>query len=150
MRDDASDTGILDGGARPPAGEHIMRAAIMIGLPMSHGSNDANLVRDLGCLLEHFGEINAIELRFHCSQWPPIFNGRERFRIERFLRGNSTGQEDVDDGLGAGFWAGCLGLEFEQVPQGQPDTSDQTDEDKLAPVGPPNMIRAAAERRMIL
>src|SRR5262245_37582036 len=39
VRNHTPDAGILDGGARAVAGEHVMRAAVVIGLPVRHGTD---------------------------------------------------------------------------------------------------------------
>src|SRR5262249_21628025 len=97
MRNDAADAWILDRRARPPAGEHIMGAAIVISLSMRHGADDADFVSDSGRLLERLGKINTVEPGLHRPERATIFNRRQQLWIERFLGRNSSRQENVND-----------------------------------------------------
>src|ERR1051326_498745 len=82
MRDDAADARILNSRAGPPAGEHIVRAAVMVGFAMCHRPNDTNLVGDFGGLFQVLRKMNALDAGFDRSKGTPIFDGSENLGIE--------------------------------------------------------------------
>ena len=145
MRHDAADAGILDGRARPPAGEHVVCAAIVVGFAVGHGANDANFVGYFCGLFEMLRKMNAFDVGFDRSQRTPIFDGSKHFGIERFLRGYATGKEDVNNGLRGRFGTGGLSLKLKEISKCKANAANETDEKKLATIGPPNMFGAVAE-----
>ena len=69
--------------------------------------------------------MDSFDAGFDGTQRPPEFDRREQTRIERFLGGDAPRQVDVNDLLRARFRPrNCLGLQFEQVAEGQTDTAN--------------------------
>jgi len=112
---------------------------------VGHGANDANFIGYFCGLFEMLRKMNAFDAGFDRSQRTPIFDGSEHFGIERFLRGYATGKEDVDNGLRGRFGTCGLSLKFKEISDSQADAANETDEKKLATIGPPNMFGAVAE-----
>jgi hypothetical protein len=123
-----------------------MRPAIVVRFAMGHGANNANLIRHFSGALELLSKMNAFELGFDGAQWSAILDRREKLRVERFLRRNSSGKENINDRLGACARSG-LGLELEHIAQRESHAADQADKQKLSTIGLPDMIGAATPGR---
>ena len=144
MRHDAADARILHRRAGPPAGEHVVRAARVVRLAVGHRTHHAKPVGDLRRLLERFRKIDAVQLRLHRAQRAAVFNRRQKLRIKRFLRRNAAREKDIDHRLRPGLGGDRLGLQFQDVAQGQAQAADQADKEELTAVGLPHVFGAVA------
>ena len=102
---------------------------------MRHGAADGQLIGDLGGLFKVFVEHHAIELGGDGTQFAAVLDRGIRLGVEGILVGHPTRKKDMDDRLGFGLWArwgliGRVGLQTEEVVEGQPQGADQADMEK--------------------
>ena len=151
VRDDAAKAGILERRAGAIASEHVVRAAIMVGLAVGHGANNSDLVRNLGRVRHQLGEVNAAQLRLHRAERASIFNRREQLGVKRFLRRHASRQVNLNNGLRGRFRSntrsGGCGLELEEISHRQPQRADRAGEEELAAARTPGMFGAATPGR---
>src|SRR5205085_1069698 len=129
-----------------PSRKHIVRPAIMVGLPVRHRPDHANLVRHLRGLLEMLAKMDAFDARLYAAQRPPILDRGQYLRIKRFLRRNPARQENIDHRLRPRFGDCGLSLQLEKIAQRQPNAAEQPYKQEFAPIRMPHMLPTVAKR----
>ena len=100
MGDDRSHAGELQGRARLVSRKHVVRAAFVGGLAMTHGSADRDFVGDFCRFLEIFTETFARNLCWNAFEGTSVLQGCVRLGIPRLLMGHAARKEDVNYGFG--------------------------------------------------
>ena len=131
------------------AGEHVMRAAVVVGFAVGHGAHDGNFVRDTGGLDHVLREMHAGQLGLHRAERPAVFDGREHLGVERLLRRHAAGQVNVDDGFGGGTTSGRFAgrtdrFHPEHLAERKTEAADDADAQEVTATGPPRMFTAVA------
>ena len=146
MRHNGPEARELDRRAGPIAGEHVVGAALVGGLAVRHGANDAEFVGDIGCLLHVLAEHFPFDFRLHRAERAAVFQRGKGLGIPGFLGGHPTGQIDMDDALGGGGrgrggdTGGAGGvLQLEEVAKRQPQPPDHSHIQEITTAGPAKM-----------
>ena len=99
--------------------------------------------------------MNARQFCRHRAERPAIFNGRVNFRIERFLRGKTAWQINLNDrprgrllaraGFGRGARLGRDRLQLQPIAQRQTQRAEESDVKEIAPASQQPVLGAATK-----